>query len=138
MRQVGGLLRKLGSLLGPAHRLLCLLGSLPGLLGSLSELIGSLSQMLGGLAHLVGLLRLEAGAQRLEIRCGNTRLRRLAEVLLLGGFVKVRILYPGLGRFPGHNVGLAGLRHALAGGSLLSLVPRHDRSSRRDRPRLPA
>src|SRR5262249_5199936 len=140
LRQIGGLLRELGPLLGLGRGLLGQLGPFPCLLGGLPQLAGPPS-------------RLEADPQPPQIRRGDTRLPGFAEVLLLPGraeavlvwglvevllrrgsararvrwgFAGAWILCPGPGRLPGHAVGLAGLRHALTGSSLLGLVPGHD------------
>src|SRR5690242_21788753 len=136
LRQIGGLLRELGPLLGLRRGLLGLLSPFPCPLGGLSQLAGPPT-------------RLEGDPQHLQIRRGDARLLRLAEVLLLRGLAGVLgrglaeeplrrgfarawalarawVLGPGPGCPPGHAVGLAGLGHALTGGGLLRLVSGHD------------
>jgi hypothetical protein len=130
--QIGSLVCQLGSLLGPGRGFLCLVGPLAGPVRLFAGLLSSLPQ----LTNLV--LPVDGSPDHVKIRSGDTRLLRLAEILLLRRLAEAGIGCPALGGLPGHAVRLAGFRHAPTSGGLLGLVPGHDRLSRRVCPRLPA
>lgn len=126
--QFGRFLDQVSGFLGPIGGLGRAFGSLPRLLGQIPRILGDLPGPVRLLAGQGPGRGLGSGLFSLDavrvLGCGVVRvLSRGVIPLIADVFGRVALV---LHRVPGHAVGLTSLGHALAGGSLASLVLSHD------------